>query len=147
MNLAFGMKCLSCPPFQDIDIKKVNGAPQYAFLQYCDIASVCKAIKKMDGEYLGNNRLKVRCFSLFKPFILQFYFIFYFKLWHCSPFDCNISWMWLKCWSFNRPSPSSYSWALGRVCPPRACGWMAWLPTSQSSTWHVTFAVMVMWSR
>lgn len=46
-------------PFQDIDIKKVNGVPQYAFLQYCDIASVCKAIKKMDGEYLGNNRLKV----------------------------------------------------------------------------------------
>ncbi|XP_042199658.1 msx2-interacting protein isoform X3 [Callorhinchus milii] len=43
----------------DIDIKKVNGVPQYAFLQYCDIASVCKAIKKMDGEYLGNNRLKV----------------------------------------------------------------------------------------
>ncbi len=46
--------------YQDIDIKKVNGSPQYAFLQYCDIASVCKAIKKMDGEYLGNNRLKVR---------------------------------------------------------------------------------------
>ncbi|XP_017342480.2 msx2-interacting protein [Ictalurus punctatus] len=43
----------------DIDIKKVNGAPQYAFLQYCDIASVCKAIKKMDGEYLGSNRLKL----------------------------------------------------------------------------------------
>lgn len=48
------------PPPQDIDIKKVNGVPQYAFLQYCDIASVCKAIKKMDGEYLGNNRLKVK---------------------------------------------------------------------------------------
>ncbi|XP_028367254.1 msx2-interacting protein [Phyllostomus discolor] len=43
----------------DIDIKKANGVPQYAFLQYCDIASVCKAIKKMDGEYLGNNRLKL----------------------------------------------------------------------------------------
>ncbi|XP_044523720.1 msx2-interacting protein isoform X2 [Gracilinanus agilis] len=43
----------------DIDIKKVNGVPQYAFLQYCDITSVCKAIKKMDGEYLGNNRLKL----------------------------------------------------------------------------------------
>ncbi|XP_065141878.1 msx2-interacting protein isoform X2 [Paramisgurnus dabryanus] len=43
----------------DIDIKKVNGSPQYAFLQYCDIVSVCKAIKKMDGEYLGNNRLKL----------------------------------------------------------------------------------------
>ena len=49
---------------QDIDIKKVNGAPQYAFLQYCDIASVCKAIKKMDGEYLGNNRLKVTTMML-----------------------------------------------------------------------------------
>ncbi|XP_048662917.1 msx2-interacting protein-like [Marmota marmota marmota] len=33
----------------DIDIKKVNGVPQYAFLQYCHIASVSKAIKKMDG--------------------------------------------------------------------------------------------------
>ncbi|XP_029434338.1 msx2-interacting protein isoform X2 [Rhinatrema bivittatum] len=45
--------------WNDIDIKKANGVPQYAFLQYCDIASVCKAIKKMDGEYLGNNRLKL----------------------------------------------------------------------------------------
>nr|XP_015829897.2 msx2-interacting protein isoform X1 [Nothobranchius furzeri] len=43
----------------DIDIKKANGVPQYAFVQYADIASVCKAIKKMDGEYLGNNRLKL----------------------------------------------------------------------------------------
>ncbi|XP_069096214.1 msx2-interacting protein isoform X2 [Pleurodeles waltl] len=43
----------------DIDIKKLNGVPNYAFLQYCDIASVCKAIKKMDGEFLGNNRLKL----------------------------------------------------------------------------------------
>ncbi|XP_063799964.1 msx2-interacting protein [Pseudophryne corroboree] len=43
----------------DIDVKKVNGVPQYAFLQYCDITSVCKAIKKMDGEYLGKNRLKL----------------------------------------------------------------------------------------
>ncbi|XP_013914800.1 PREDICTED: msx2-interacting protein-like [Thamnophis sirtalis] len=43
----------------DIDMKRVNGIPQYAFLQFSDIASVCKAIKKMDGEYLGNNRLKL----------------------------------------------------------------------------------------
>ncbi|CDQ60392.1 unnamed protein product [Oncorhynchus mykiss] len=43
----------------DIDIKKVNGVPQYAFVQYSDIVSVCKAIKKMDGEYLGSNRLKL----------------------------------------------------------------------------------------
>lgn len=48
-----------CVSFQDIDIKNVNGVPQYAFVQYSDIASVCKAIKKMDGEYLGSNRLKV----------------------------------------------------------------------------------------
>lgn len=47
---------------KDIDIKKVNGVPQYAFVQYSDIASVCKAIKKMDGEYLGSNRLKVSSF-------------------------------------------------------------------------------------
>ncbi|XP_034441875.1 msx2-interacting protein isoform X2 [Hippoglossus hippoglossus] len=44
---------------KDIDIKKVNGVPQYAFVQYSDIGSVCKAIKKMDGEYLGSNRLKL----------------------------------------------------------------------------------------
>ncbi|XP_015258119.1 PREDICTED: msx2-interacting protein-like isoform X1 [Cyprinodon variegatus] len=43
----------------DIDIKKVNGIPQYAFVQYSDIGSVCKAIKKMDAEYLGSNRLKL----------------------------------------------------------------------------------------
>ncbi|XP_012719218.2 msx2-interacting protein isoform X1 [Fundulus heteroclitus] len=43
----------------DIDIKKANGIPQYAFVQYSDISSVCKAIKKMDAEYLGNNRLKL----------------------------------------------------------------------------------------
>ncbi|KAM9299544.1 LOW QUALITY PROTEIN: msx2-interacting protein [Gastrophryne carolinensis] len=43
----------------DIDVKKLNGVPQYAFLQYSDITSVCKAIKKMDGEYLGSNRLKL----------------------------------------------------------------------------------------
>lgn len=65
-------------PLQDIDIKKVNGAPQYAFLQYCDIASVCKAIKKMDGEYLGSNRLKVRIkmctlLLIFKTGILEIF--------------------------------------------------------------------------
>ncbi|XP_057701579.1 msx2-interacting protein [Corythoichthys intestinalis] len=43
----------------DIDIKKINGVPQYAFVQYSDIASVCKAIKKMDSEYLGSNRIKL----------------------------------------------------------------------------------------
>lgn len=58
--------CLSSL-IQDIDIKRVNGVPQYAFVQYSDIASVCKAIKKMDGEYLGTNRLKVFITCVFLP--------------------------------------------------------------------------------
>ncbi|XP_004637826.1 msx2-interacting protein [Octodon degus] len=60
LNTPLKRQAAQCDPqLHDIDIKKVNGVPQYAFLQYCDIASVCKAIKKMDGEYLGNNRLKL----------------------------------------------------------------------------------------
>ncbi|XP_076804995.1 uncharacterized protein LOC143448925 isoform X4 [Clavelina lepadiformis] len=42
-----------------IEIKKQNSIPQYAFLQYTDIASVVKAIQKMDGEKLGKNTLKL----------------------------------------------------------------------------------------
>nr|XP_026689679.1 msx2-interacting protein isoform X2 [Ciona intestinalis] len=42
-----------------IEIKKQNNVPQYAFLQYTDIASVVKAIGKMDGERLGKNTLKL----------------------------------------------------------------------------------------
>lgn len=70
---------------QDIDIKKVNGVPQYAFLQYCDIASVCKAIKKMDGEYLGNNRLKVK-----KPSHGLYPSPCYFCLWHQKIFCISL---------------------------------------------------------
>jgi len=44
---------------QAIEIKKQNSVPQYAFLQYTDIASVVKAIQKMDGEKLGKNTLKL----------------------------------------------------------------------------------------
>lgn len=89
-------------PLQDIDIKKVNGAPQYAFLQYCDIASVCKAIKKMDGEYLGSNRLKVRIkmctlLLIFKTGILE---IFVWTLLLCSSslihwFNMGVVLFWL----------------------------------------------------
>nr|CAB3266529.1 msx2-interacting protein [Phallusia mammillata] len=42
-----------------IEIKRQNNVPQYAFLQYTDIASVVKAIQKMDGEKLGKNTLKL----------------------------------------------------------------------------------------
>lgn len=31
----------------------------YAFVQYSDISSVVKAMRKMDGEHLGANRIKV----------------------------------------------------------------------------------------
>lgn len=42
----------------EIDIKK-QGVSAYAFCQYSDILSVVKAMKKMDGEHLGNNRIKL----------------------------------------------------------------------------------------
>nr|CAI5817986.1 unnamed protein product [Callosobruchus analis] len=43
----------------EIDIKKQGAAGSYAFCQYADIASVVRAIRKMDGEHLGNNRVKL----------------------------------------------------------------------------------------
>ncbi|KAJ9592197.1 hypothetical protein L9F63_001313, partial [Diploptera punctata] len=42
----------------EIDIKK-QGVSSYAFCQYADIASVVKAIRTMDGEHLGSNRIKL----------------------------------------------------------------------------------------
>lgn len=43
----------------EIDIKKQAAVSSYAFCQYSDIVSVVKAIRKMDGEHLGNNRIKL----------------------------------------------------------------------------------------
>ncbi|PSN39346.1 hypothetical protein C0J52_21870 [Blattella germanica] len=43
----------------EIDIKKQGVVSSYAFCQYSDIASVVKAIRTMDGEHLGNNRIKL----------------------------------------------------------------------------------------
>ncbi|KAL5280132.1 hypothetical protein ACFFRR_004235 [Megaselia abdita] len=42
----------------EIDIKK-QGMNAYAFCQYSDIISVVKAMRQMDGEHLGNNRIKL----------------------------------------------------------------------------------------
>ncbi|CAD6998331.1 unnamed protein product [Ceratitis capitata] len=42
----------------EIDIKK-QGTQAYAFCQYSDIISVVKAMRKMDGEHLGGNRIKL----------------------------------------------------------------------------------------
>ncbi|GFY72160.1 hypothetical protein TNIN_336321, partial [Trichonephila inaurata madagascariensis] len=43
----------------EIDIKKQGTATSYAFIQYSDIASVVKAMRKLDGENLGANRIKL----------------------------------------------------------------------------------------
>ncbi|XP_063915832.1 protein split ends-like isoform X3 [Zophobas morio] len=43
----------------EIDIKKQGAVGSYAFCQYSDIVSVVKAIRAMDGEHLGNNRIKL----------------------------------------------------------------------------------------
>lgn len=98
---------------KDIDIKKVNGVPQYAFVQYFDIASVCKAIKKMDGEYLGSNRLKVH----------QTVVTFLVCLGYSNVFS-----------EYKNLFFSPLSLGLERVCPQHVFGWMAWHPISQSNT-------------
>lgn len=43
----------------EIDIKKQGSASSYAFIQYSDIGSVVKAMRKLDGENLGANRIKL----------------------------------------------------------------------------------------
>ncbi|XP_049817476.1 protein split ends isoform X3 [Aethina tumida] len=43
----------------EIDIKKQGTHSSYAFCQYSDIVSVVKAIRKMDGEHVGLNRVKL----------------------------------------------------------------------------------------
>merc|ERR1712142_35985 len=43
----------------DVDIKKQGAVSAYAFVQYSDILSVVKALRKMDGEHIGNNKIKL----------------------------------------------------------------------------------------
>ncbi|KAH0544112.1 hypothetical protein KQX54_000381 [Cotesia glomerata] len=43
----------------EIDIKKQGAVSSYAFCQYADISSVVKAMRSMDGEHLGSNRIKL----------------------------------------------------------------------------------------
>ena len=35
----------------------------YAFVQYADITSVVRALRKMDGEHIGANKIKVHLFA------------------------------------------------------------------------------------
>lgn len=44
---------------QEIDIKKQSSGSVYAFVQYCDIVSVVRAMRAMDGEYLGHTRINL----------------------------------------------------------------------------------------
>lgn len=44
---------------QEIDVKKQGAAASYAFCQYADIGSVVRAMKTMDGEHIGANRIKL----------------------------------------------------------------------------------------
>ncbi|XP_074603630.1 uncharacterized protein LOC141857105 [Brevipalpus obovatus] len=43
----------------EIDIKKQGNNSTYAFIQYSDISSVVRAMRKLDGEKLGSNRIKL----------------------------------------------------------------------------------------
>ncbi|KAF4517733.1 hypothetical protein B566_EDAN002938 [Ephemera danica] len=43
----------------EIDIKKQGSVSSYAFCQYADIGAVVAAMRSMDGEHLGNNRIKL----------------------------------------------------------------------------------------
>ena len=47
------------PLAQEIDIKKQGNLSSYAFIQFADISSVVKAMRKLDGENLGQNRIKL----------------------------------------------------------------------------------------
>ena len=44
---------------QDVDIKRQGAASAYAFVQYTDISSVVHALRKMEGEHIGANKIKV----------------------------------------------------------------------------------------
>lgn len=57
-------KPLNCL-LQDIDVKRQGAISAYAFVQYADITSVVKALRTMDGEHLGANKIKVWSFCSF----------------------------------------------------------------------------------
>ncbi|XP_043922271.1 msx2-interacting protein-like [Protopterus annectens] len=42
-----------------IEMKVVRGIPQYGFIHFSDITSVCNAFKEMDGYKHGSSRLKL----------------------------------------------------------------------------------------
>ena len=55
----FSLQTVSLFSSKDIDIKKQGAVSAYAFVQYSDITSVVRALRKMDGEHIGANKIKV----------------------------------------------------------------------------------------
>lgn len=53
------------PLLQEVDIKKQQSSAPYAFLQFCDIESVVKAMRAMDGEHLGGSAVSIILMSVF----------------------------------------------------------------------------------
>lgn len=43
----------------DIDVKKQGTSSTYAFCQFSDISSVVRAMRTLDGEHVGQNRIKL----------------------------------------------------------------------------------------
>ncbi|XP_025083037.1 protein split ends-like isoform X2 [Pomacea canaliculata] len=43
----------------DVDIKRQGAASAYAFVQYTDIVSVVRALREMEGEHIGANKIKL----------------------------------------------------------------------------------------
>ena len=65
---------------QEIDVK-AQASPAFAFVQYSDITSVVKAMRRMDGEQMGSSRIKVSLemqrehFSMFKNDFIRVFLI------------------------------------------------------------------------
>lgn len=43
-----------------MDIKRQGASTAFAFVQYVDIVSVVAALREMEGEHIGINKIKVR---------------------------------------------------------------------------------------
>ena len=63
MPLGKGLSGGDCVVAQDVDIKRQGAASAYAFVQYTDISSVVQALREMEGEHIGANKIKVSCFT------------------------------------------------------------------------------------
>lgn len=55
------VKLCTFPPtiVQDVDIKRQGATTAFAFVQYADITSVVGALRAMEGEHIGINKIKV----------------------------------------------------------------------------------------